>query len=245
MLRRLRNQKGASSILMLAVWGAIMAFLAVSFDFVLAYVYQHQMRTAVEAAVTAGTRQAEYRMKVLLKRKQYEWVEKQECGDQGCRTVQAGWRVTQADIVLGPDWEERVWAPYRYRRQPLWQAYPEYCDRKLKKPGAVICQKAEVVVGSCTAAERTPGAATRAAWEAYRANTGRWESQLEQVRVTEPPTVHADGTSFSVTMGVEAEMPTTFLRLFGVDSFPIRVRSTDLTGNVGAELVRLGENPCQ
>jgi len=244
-LRRLRDQRGGSSVLMLAVWGAIMAFLAISFDYVLAHIYQHQMRTAVEAAVAAGARQAEYRMKVLLKRRQYEWVEKQECGDDGCRLVQAGWRVTQSDTIVGPDWEERIWAPYRYRRQPLWKAYPEHCDRKLKKPVTVICQKAEVVAGSCIAAERTPGAAVRAAWEAYRANTGRWEHRLEQVRVTEPPTVRADGTSFSVTMGVEAEMPTMFLRLFGIDHFPIRIRSADLDDSVGAEVVRLGENPCR
>lgn len=245
MLRRLREERGANSILLLAAWGVVMAFLVMACDFVLAYIYQHQVRTAVEAAVTAGSKQAEYQMQVRLKRTMYQWEEQTKCDNGQCRTVKAGWKKTPADVTVGPGWEKDIWAPYRYRRQPLWQAYPEQCDRSLKKPVSYICQKAEVVADSCIAAERHPGAATQAAWAAYRANTGRWENQLEQVRVTQPPEAQAEGTAFGVTMAVEAEMPTMFLRLFGVDHLPIRVRSADLTENLGAELVRLGENPCQ
>lgn len=240
----LMQQRGSSSILLLAAWGAIMAFLAISIDFALAYIYQHQVRTAVEAGVAAGVRQAEYRMKVELKRKLYEWVERRECKEGECRVVDAGWRITPADTTVGPDWEEEIWAPYRYRGQPFWKAYPDQCDQRLRKPASIICQKARVVAGSCRAAEREPGAAVRAAYSAYRANTGRWEDQLERIRVTEPPTVRASGTSFAMSMGVEAEKPTMFLRLFGIDHFPIRIRSADLGDSLGAELVRLSENPC-
>jgi|GEM_PF-3832082 len=241
MLRRFRGERGGSSVLLLAAWGLIMAFLVIAVDFVLAYIYQHQMRTAVEAAVTAGSRQAAYQMQVELKRTMYQWVEQR---DGSGRVVQSGWQKIPADVVVGPGWEEEIWAPYKYRGLPLWEAYPSQCDRSPQKPVSYICEKAEVVPGSCIAAERHPGAAQQAAWATYQANTARWGDTLE-VRVIEPPAVHTDGTSFTVTMAVEAEMPTMFLRLFGMDTFPIRVRSADLGSALGAELVRLGESPCR
>lgn len=242
MLRRIREERGANSVLLLAAWGLIMAFLVITFDFVLAYVYQHQMRTAVEAAVAAGSRQAAYQVQVELKRTMYQWVEQR---DGGGRVVQSGWQKSPADVVVGPGWEEEIWAPYQYRGESLWEAYPAYCDRSPKKPVSYICRKAEVVPGTCIAVERHPGAAQQAAWAAYEANTVRWADQLQEVRVIEPPAVHTDGASFSVTMAVEAEMPTMFMGLFGMDTFPIRVRSADLGSGLGAELVRLGESPCR
>lgn len=241
MLRSLREDRGGSSVLLLAAWGLIMAFLVIACDFVLAYIYQHQMRTAVEAAVAAGSRQAAYQMRVELKRTMYQWVDQRD-GSGG--VVHAGWQKSPADVVLGPGWEEEIWAPYKYRGLPLWEAYPDHCDRSPQKPVSYVCERAEVVPGSCIAAERYPGAAQQAAWAAYQANTGRWGGTLE-VRVTEPPAVRTDGTSFTVTMAVEAEMPTMFLGLFGMERFPIRVRSADLESPVGADLVRLGVSPCR
>jgi hypothetical protein len=247
MLGRL-NQRGSSSIMLLMIWGALVGFLGIAFDLALTYVYRQQIRTAMEAAVTAGAHQGEYYMSVRLIRQKFQWLwtcndVTQPDGTKVCVPYKyLDTPVDANEVVTGP--EKTVWAPWRYQKQPLYVAYPQYCQQQQEDGTYYFCYKAEVIKDSCRVVERRPGLAVEADWQAFNDNKQRWASQLQNVQI-DPPQLTANGLHFEVTMAVQAEMPTMFLRMIGFPTLPIRVQAADLGTSHGAKIVRLGDDPCR
>ncbi|HWI61508.1 MAG TPA: Tad domain-containing protein [Symbiobacteriaceae bacterium] len=246
-----RSQRGSSMMMLLMIWAILVGFLGVAFDLAMSYVYRQQVRTAMEAAVTAGAIQGEYEMQVRLYRRHYQWIHgctpyKNPDGTSGC----APWKqltVTGTDAVdTYPGRESVVWAPYRYRKTPtaLSNLHPGLCDAVKDDDSYKYCERAEVVKSSCRVVETSSGAAVAAAQEAFRANKQRWEGKLQNVKGGQPR-LAADKLKFEVTMDITAEMPTMFLRMIGIPTIPIRVQGAELSGSHGAEIVRLGDDPCR
>lgn len=251
------SERGSSSAILLIAWLVLIGFLGYCFDLALAYVYREQLQTALEAAVTAGAMQAEYRLTVRLERRL--WRAEANCitipvpngesvrYEPFCETP--SWVTLDHAPAYASGWEETVWwlhqwAPQGQAPQPLWEAFPDDCGRRPSgEPQAagevaVVCVAA--VVAACGIYERAPGAAEAAAWRAYAWNRARWGGVL----LDRPgrPAILAEGDRFAVGMTAEAEMETRFLRLFGFERLRIAPRSLD--GDLfTARLVRGAEVP--
>ncbi len=215
------DERGSTSLMaLLAVATIAIGFLAFSVDLAMWYVYRQQVRTALDAAVTAGAMQGRYELTVAAVGKQQS--KRNVCVGPGgsCSQQAQVWQYGPTTTVpLATGLEKSVWAPYKYGAQKLWETFPGQCVSPSQE--GFFCQ--ELTVVSCRVTD--PGTAVQAAREAYEANQSRWAGRLVKVQEVGPTVVagQANRLDFRVEMSVSAEMPTRFMKMFGFSTVPFRV----------------------
>jgi hypothetical protein len=254
------QQGSVSSGLLLVSWLALMGFLGLGFDYALAMVYREQLRTAVEAAVTAGAMKARYYLTVQLHRERWRAVRDcEEVTDEEGETFivcdPPRWEKEEAGSVrVGPRFEDEIWWPHQKwpgrdsPPQPLWGVFPQECHPP-RPPAAEgdwrwHCLYAAVQPGDCLVMEWEPNAAVDAARTAYRMNQVRWQGAMADT--PGDPVVTGRWMQpvekFEVTMTARATLRTRFMRYLGFVELPI-VADTASGEPIKARLVRKGAIP--
>lgn len=248
-----RSERGSSTALLLVTFMVMIGFLGYAVDLALAEVYREQLRTAAEAAATAGALDADLYMTVQLSRS-HSVVDSAEACEPGrvvtvpptpCPRVNY-WKDNGTDTVDLSGWEKDVWTPHTWRKQPLSQVFPAYCngatpDARWLAEGSTWVSCTQKEIKACQIRPSPTARWDRAAQATFDRNSTRWAGRMTagitDLRLENP------GTSFRVYVTVEGSMPTIFLRSFGIPAHPIVVRGADGTGAVMGEWRRAGTPP--
>lgn len=227
-----REQRGSTSIMLISVWMLMTIFLGFIFDLGLAMVVRQQMRTALESAAHAGAQQADLWLTVRLPGTEYRWEQRQDCTwneqlrKQIC-TPQGQWLAEARTVTAGSGWHDQIWFP---GREP-WQVYPQCSHPAITPPGVYfVCDRP--VATDCMLRDRY--GALPAARRMYQEERRRWAGRVAQESYSER-TQYREGNPlrFGVDVSAAVELPTMFLKLFGLSHWPVRVRG--VAGNeVGA-----------
>lgn len=257
------NQRGSSSAMLLVSWLALTGFLGFCFDMALVHVYGEQLRTALEAAATAGAMQSRYYLTIRLTRERYRSVLEEDCYpvygpdgnpvlDGNGRQVEAcdhwyEWRINSGPDEHVSDWEEKVWwshawAPHGQMPQQLYEAFPGQCSRQpvgLPSGSGIVkdvCKQADVVAGSCALREFPHGTAAAKAWAAYHENSARWAGAMEDL--PQYPVILEEGSGFVLGIRATAQVRTRFVRMLGFETLPVEPRALDGSPFIRARPIR-------